>query len=157
MTYLATVINAPFLYVHGNHDAQILKNPPEGCICIDGKMIIYKGIRILGIGGSMKYNSDVLQFTEKEMTTRVLKLLPKVLLYKGFDILVTHAGAYKIGDLEDQCHKGFSVFNKLLNKFKPKYFFHGHSHLNYDLKNNRIIELDNTKVVNAYEYYVVNY
>lgn len=157
MSFLATVINAPFLYVHGNHDISLLNEPPEGCECIDGKLLVVKGLRILGLGGSMKYNGDIFQFTKNEMNKRILKLLPRILLNKGFDILVTHAGGFNLGDLDDPCHMGFSGFNRLIDRFKPKYFFHGHSHLNYDLKNSRIIECGETKIINAYDHFIVEY
>ena len=35
LSFLATFTKAPVLYVCGNHDSSYLKNPPDGCICID--------------------------------------------------------------------------------------------------------------------------
>lgn len=51
LSFLATYAKAPILYVHGNHDAVYDETPPEGCICIDGDIYVYNGIRILGLGG----------------------------------------------------------------------------------------------------------
>ncbi|MCU6707325.1 metallophosphoesterase family protein [Paenibacillus sp. J5C_2022] len=56
LSFLVTMINAPLFYVHGNHDISYKVHPPEGCECIDGKLIHFKGLRILGLGGSHRYN-----------------------------------------------------------------------------------------------------
>ena len=49
---------APVLYVHGNHDTSYEHIPPEGCTCIEDKIYTFKGVRILGLGGSMRYKSE---------------------------------------------------------------------------------------------------
>lgn len=71
LSFLTTMSGIDVLYVHGNHDTGYSVNPPEGCICIDDCLFIYKGIRILGLGGSMKYSSGKLQYTEKQMKKRI--------------------------------------------------------------------------------------
>ena len=55
LSFLATFTSAPVLYVHGNHDDKYERIPPEGCICIDDKIYVHEGVRILGLGGSMRY------------------------------------------------------------------------------------------------------
>ena len=67
LSFLATFTSAPVLYVHGNHDDKYERIPPEGCICIDDKLFVYEGIRILGLGGSMRYKPGVHQYTEWEI------------------------------------------------------------------------------------------
>lgn len=157
LSFLVTMIKAPLYYVPGNHNEKYLKSPPEGCESIDGKLVVYKGVRILGLGGSMRYNSaENYQYTEKEMKKRIFKLKAKLWWNKGFDILVTHSPSYGYGDGKDLCHIGFKCFNDLLNKYSPKYFFHGHQHLNYGLKP-RILQHGTTKIINAFEYYIVEY
>jgi len=156
LSFVVTMIKAPLFYVHGNHDVEYITNPPEGCECIDDKLVIYKGIRIVGLGGSKYYNSDIFQYTELQMEMRIAKLKPRIWWNKGFDILVTHAPAYSLGDGQDLCHKGFKAFNRLLDKYQPKYFFHGHVHLNYS-NMQRIIKYKNTTIINAYNYYIVEY
>ncbi|MDE6780775.1 MAG: metallophosphoesterase, partial [Ruminococcus sp.] len=89
LTFLATMTNTDVMYVHGNHDDGYLKKPPEGCICIDDKIINYNGIRIFGLGGSMRYGNGHFQFTEKEMHRRIRKRCLDLLKNKGFDILLT--------------------------------------------------------------------
>lgn len=156
LTFLVTMINVPLLYVPGNHDTRYIKNPPGGCESIDGKFINFKGIRIVGFGGSYCYNNKEYQYTEKQMKDRISKLWLKLWLNKGFDILVSHAPAYELGDGSDLCHKGFLSFRRLLDKYSPKFFFHGHQHLNY-AHNSRIIKYKNTTIVNSYGYHIIEY
>lgn len=54
--FLTTVLNRPLLYVHGNHDDSYDRFPPEGCDCVDDKLVVINGLRIVGLGGSMLYN-----------------------------------------------------------------------------------------------------
>jgi uncharacterized protein len=157
LSFLVTMIKAPLLYVPGNHNDSYLHNPPEGCESIDGKIVNYKGIRIMGLGGSKRYNIGNYQYTEKEMNRRILKLQPKIWWNKGVDILVTHSPAFKLGDGEDRCHEGFKTFYKVLDKYSPKYFIHGHQHLNYGFQPERIRHYKDTKVINAYEYFILDY
>ena len=56
LSFLTTFAAAPVLYVHGNHDEKYDRIPPEGCICIDDKIYEFEGLRILGLGGSMRYS-----------------------------------------------------------------------------------------------------
>ena len=41
------------------------------------------------------------QYTERKMRARIRRLWWKLWRHKGFDILVTHAPAYKLNDMED--------------------------------------------------------
>lgn len=156
LSFLVTMINVPLYYVHGNHDDIYLEKPPEGCYCIDDKVAKYKGVKILGLGGSIRYSNGVFQYTEKEMNRRILRLKPYLYFTRGFDILVTHAPARGLGDGDDYCHQGFKSFNKLIDRFSPKYHFHGHQHLNYKVQE-RVLKYNNTTIVNGYGYYILEY
>ena len=156
LSFLATFTKAPVIYVHGNHDGCYERTPPDGCICIDEMLYKYRGLRILGLGGAMKYRPGPHMYSQKEMKKRVKKLRWKLLFNKGFDILVTHAPAYRFNDGDDMPHTGFEVFIKLLDKYKPKYFFHGHVHATYGGRYKRTSSYKDTQVVNAYEKYIVD-
>jgi Icc-related predicted phosphoesterase len=131
LSFLATLSTVPVLYVHGNHDEKYRNNPPEGCICIENRIYVHKGVRILGLGGSMRYSSGTYQYTERQMKQRAAKLRFHLLRRRGFDILVTHAPAYQLNDGRDLPHQGFQIFRTLIEKYRPKYFLHGHVHLSY--------------------------
>ena len=154
LEFIATMINAPLLYVNGNHDVKYLQEPPAGCIPIDDKIFVYENLRILGLGGSIEYNKGPFQYTQKQMKKRIAKLRLKLWKNKGFDILVSHAPAKGMGDGKDLCHQGFEVFIDILNKYSPKYFFHGHQHLNYG-EGERKMVYNTTTIINAYKYHII--
>lgn len=156
LIYLVTMMNVPLYYVHGNHDSSYLQNPPEGCDDIDDKIIKYRDLRIAGLGGSQRYKPGPFQYTEKEMKKRAGKLKRKIWLHKGLDILVSHAPATGLGDGEDLCHKGFDTLKELIDKYQPKYFIHGHQHLNYT-QAPRIINYNETTIINSYNYHIFEY
>ena len=155
LSFLSTMLPIPVLYVHGNHDDKYDRNPPEGCICIEDSVFEYKGVRFLGLGGSNRYKPGVNQYTEKQMAKRIKKLRWKLFRSKGFDVLVTHSPAKGFHDDVDECHKGFDAFYGLIDKYKPKYFVHGHVHLNYGRQFVREDMIGETKVINAFEKYII--
>lgn len=155
LSFLSTMLPVPVLYVHGNHDDKYDRNPPEGCICIEDRVFEYKGVRFLGLGGSNRYKPGVNQYTEKQMAKRIKKLRWKLFRSKGFDVLVTHSPAKGFHDDVDECHKGFDAFYGLIDKYKPKYFVHGHVHFNYGRQFVREDMIGETKVINAFEKYII--
>ncbi len=157
LSFLATFVAVPVLYVHGNHDKMYEKTPPEGCICIDDKIYVHDGVRIVGLGGSMRYSEGPYQYTEWQMKQRVARLRFQLFRKRGFDILVTHAPAYQLNDGRDLPHQGFQVFLNLIEKYKPKYFLHGHVHLSYGRNHKRYDKYRDTHVINAYERCIFDY
>ena len=155
LSFLTTMTSLPVLYVRGNHDDKYENHPPEGCICIEDDIFEFQGVRFLGLGGSYRYKKGGNQFTEKEMKDRVRRLWFKLLTKRGFDVLVTHAPAYGVNDGEDLAHRGFETFVKLIRKYNPKYFAHGHVHMNYGRQYPREDLLGETKVINSYISYIV--
>ena len=156
LSFLVTMGRSPLMYVHGNHDARYSINPPEGCDCIDDKLVIYKGLRILGLGGCRRYCSSAYQYTEKQMRRRIRKLRAAVKLAGGVDVVVTHAAPQGVGDAQDFAHRGFEAFLELIETWKPKYLLHGHVHLNYETGLQRIHEYAGTKIINCCERYVLD-
>lgn len=155
LSFLVTLTRVPLLYVHGNHDGIYEKRPPEGCDCIEDKLIVYKGLRILGLGGSQRYSPGPHQYTEREMRWRIFKLKWKIRKHKGVDIVVSHAPLAGVGDGDDYCHRGFEAFLRFVDKYHPKYWLHGHMHLNYGIDKTRVREYGGTKVINVSERYAL--
>ncbi len=150
LSFLTCFTNAPIVYVHGNHDGRYEKEPPEGCIPCEGRLIVVNGLRILGLGGCMRYNRGPHQYTEGQMARRVLRLLPAILWHRGFDVLLTHAPALGQGDDEDLAHRGFAVFLRLMERFRPALMAHGHVHQNYRFDFRRERRLGETRIVNGF-------
>ena len=155
LSFLATYAKCPVLYVHGNHDACYEDTPPDGCICIDDDVFVYQGVRIVGLGGSMCYNFGTYQYTEKQMERRMNKLWFKIQRYRGIDIFVAHSPMRGYGDGDDLPHRGFECFNRFIDYYQPKYFFHGHVHISYGRQYKRKYEYNNTTVVNGFERYII--
>ncbi len=132
LSFLTCFTNAPVIYVHGNHDDAYEKKPPEGCLCADGKILMVRGVRILGLGGSFRYRSDgINMYTEAEMASRIASLRRKLNAAGGFDILLTHAPVRGLGDEDHPSHRGFECFGSLLDKYCPAVMVHGHMHQAY--------------------------
>lgn len=153
LTFLVTMAKCPVLYVHGNHDTGYAAHPPEGCDCIDDHLVIYNGLRIIGLGGCRKYHPGPYQYTEREMRRRIWKLKWAIWLAGGVDIVVSHAPAKGLGDDEDPAHWGFEALRDLLEEYKPKYLFHGHVHTRYGFQRPRTLQFGETTIVNACERY----
>ena len=156
LSFIVTMARVPVMYVHGNHDTIYSKRPPEGCDCIDGQLVVYKGLRILGLGGSYRYRPSAHQYTEKQMRWRMFKLLLQIWRHKGVDLVVTHAPPRGVGDDNDLAHRGFETFLKLIDKFHPAYLLHGHVHMCYGTERIREREYHGTKVINVCERYTVD-
>ena len=155
LSFLATFAHCPVLYVHGNHDGYYEKDPPLDCQCIDGMYYEYQGLRIVGLGGSMRYKNGPHQYTDLQMGFRAKKLTPKLFFKKGFDILLTHAPGKDMVPCTDLAHTGFQTFNRLLDKNQPALHCHGHTHLNYGRSIQREQMYGSTRVINGYERYIV--
>lgn len=155
LDFLQTMTNSTLLYVRGNHDEAYDRKPPPGGICIDDKIYDFCGLRIMGLGGSMRYKPGPCMFTEREMQKRGMKLKSRAELMNGFDILVTHAPAKGFGDMEDMPHQGFEAFNELLNKYHPRYMLHGHVHKQYGHFQRSRVHPSGTVIINACGYYIL--
>ena len=137
LEFLVTMLNAPLVYVRGNHDGGYDSKPPRGCIHADGCIVEAAGLRILGLGGSMRYRpGEPDMYTESEMRRRLIPVYARLLMDRikgreGFDILLTHAPCKGYGDQEDLPHRGFDCFNTLLNRYRPKLQCYGHVHQEY--------------------------
>lgn len=155
LSFLVTMGRCPVLYVHGNHDTGYDRYPPEGCDCIDDSIVVYNGIRILGLGGCLRYHPGEYQYSDDQMRHRIRRLRRKLKRLGGVDIVVTHAPPKGVGDRDDPAHWGFEAFRELMEEFKPAYLLHGHVHLSYGADNTRLRQWGDTQVINVSERYVL--
>ena len=124
-------------------------------MCIDDKLVVCKGLRILGLGGSYRYRPGKYMYTERDMRRRIRRLWFSLWRHKGIDILVTHTLARGVNDLDDLPHRGFSCFLKLLEKYEPRYFIHGHIHREYGIDIPQKSSYGKTTVINACDHFVI--
>ena len=156
LSFVVTMARSPVMYVHGNHDTGYAVTEPEGCDCIDGEIVEYRGLRILGLGGCLWYRPGDHQYSEKDMRKRIRKLRWKIAKYGGVDIIVTHAPPRGVGDGDDRAHQGFECFLELIDTYQPRYLLHGHVHASYSMKLQREREYHGTKVINVCEKYILD-
>ncbi len=153
LEYVVCQLNVPLVYVAGNHDPDDYRVP--GGIDIDGRTARVGGLTVVGLGGSQRYKDDGRhQYTEAEMHTRLIPVLPRLLLRRwrtghGVDLLVTHAPPRGIHDEADTTHRGFLAFRRLVRAIRPRLMIHGHLHIYADLRP-RDTWLDGCRILNVY-------
>ena len=170
LDFLVSTLNVPLVYVPGNHDPDLrpavptldgteawdLKTlGPAGCDNVDGRVVDAAGLRIAGLGGSIRYNRGPNQYTESQMWWRAFWLELRVRLGalrdgRRLDILLTHSPPLGVGDGFDPAHRGFAAFHGLVRRLKPKLLVHGHLHPYQGEVRDR--ELGSTRVINAVGY-----
>lgn len=157
MEFVISMLNVPCFYVPGNHDGGFLTDPPPGWQSLDGRIVDHEGITLMGLGGSMDYNGGPYQYSEIEMRQRMFKLRSSLWFHRNpIDIFVTHAPAYQLGDMADRPHQGFRLFREVLDQYRPKFFLHGHVHLNYGyMKRER--EYGETRIINGFEHHLFDF
>ena len=156
LSFLVTMGRAPLLYVHGNHDGLYEAKPPEGCDCIDDALVEYNGLRILGLGGCLRYHEGPHQYTERQMRRRIAKLAFALWKSGGVDIVVTHAPPRGLGDRDDPAHRGFEALRKFIERRHPAFLLHGHVHLRYDHSLPREQHFGDTRIINVSERFVLD-
>ena len=167
LDFLTSAIDAPLVYVRGNHDGgpqyaadgRVWRDV-RGGVDIHGKVVTRKGLILAGLQGSMRYKAHAdYMYTEAEMRRVVAQLVPRLLwnrqrFGRALDILVTHSPAFGIHDRPDLPHTGFKVFLSFLRLFKPRYHLHGHIHI-YRQDEVAQTQFEETTVVNVYPYRVI--
>jgi Icc-related predicted phosphoesterase len=147
LEYLVSRLDVPVLYVPGNHDPSVAPDDspwsslqqeprvprPEGCDNVDGRVVEVRGLRIAGLGGSLRYKEGPNQYTQAQMRWRALSLEFRIRLKRAragskLDILLTHAPPFGFGGAEDAAHVGFAAFLRIIRDLKPRLVIHGHVH-----------------------------
>ena len=137
----------PLVFVPGNHDPdlrtsespwtalrrQVPSIGPLGADNADGRVIDAAGIRIAGLGGSIRYNRGPNQYTQAQMRFRGLRLGLRIRLKpkrggSKLDVLLTHAPPFGWSLSQDVAHTGFIAFHQLVSDLAPKVLIHGHVH-----------------------------
>ena len=172
LEYLVTIANVPLAYVPGNHDPDPKPEPPEnplrpgylnlevdppllgpgGGTPLDGKVLDHAGLRLAGLGGSLRYSGGPHQYTEAQMRRRALKLEARARARRmrdgrGIDLLVSHIPPLGAGDRDDPAHRGSKSLWRLIKVLRPKVLVHGHIHPHGEATPDRVVE--GTSIVNA--------
>jgi Icc-related predicted phosphoesterase len=97
---------------------------PAGCENIDGRVVEVRGLRIAGLGGSLRYKAGPNQYSQGQAGRRALRLevrirLKRVRNGRKLDILLTHAPPYGLAEAHDSAHVGFVASLRLIQHFQP--------------------------------------
>jgi Icc-related predicted phosphoesterase len=150
LEFLANTLDKPCVFVPGNHDPDLsgytrhsglsFKDGfpvawpgPVGGVNADGTVVDIGGLRVAGLGGSIRYNDGPNQWTERQQARRARKLVRLAERKRrrdgrGVDVLLTHAPPRGLGDREDLPHQGFECLHWTIERLRPKWLLHGHIH-----------------------------
>ena len=148
LEYIVSRLDVPLVFVPGNHDPDLgpgdnrwlplsVDEPqvgPPGCINADGRVVDVAGLRVAGLGGSVRYRPGPNQYTQSEMRWRALRLELQLRLRPAksgsrLDVLITHAPPDVVDRPDtDRAHRGFRAFNRLVRNASPRAHVHGHVH-----------------------------
>ena len=169
LDFLTSAIDAPLVYVRGNHDdaPQYGADGKEwrgvrGGVNIHGRMSVRRGLILAGLQGSMRYKAHAdYMYSESEMRVVVAQMVPRLLwnrqrVGRALDVLVTHSPPFGIHDRPDLPHTGFKVFLSFLRMFKPRYLLHGHIHV---YRQDEIVSSNygDTTILNVYPYRMIDF
>lgn len=168
LEHLRTEAEVPLLYVHGNHDPSPFRtnisaylpaeysaqSPPHvvGCVNLENRWDDECGLRVAGLGGSIRYNDGANQYTQAEMRGRVRRLTRRTRIRRwrdgrSVDVVIAHSPPLDCGDGDDGPHRGFSAFHRLIEQLEPRLMLHGHIHPHGKSRPDRTI--GRTRIVNV--------
>jgi Icc-related predicted phosphoesterase len=144
---LATLYAAPLVFVRGNHDPPDRKGdyPPDAEI--DGRVVTERGLLIAGLEGCIRYSGGPHQYTERQMTAKVLALRFR-LRGRRPDVLITHGPPAGINEGSDPPHRGLRAVRRAVEWMHPRLLLHGHVHP-YGRDTPRESQLGETRVINV--------
>lgn len=151
LEYLLDRLSVPLVYVPGNHDPDVSgrrvsraglvlraglpsSDPgPAGADNADGGVLDAAGLRIAGLGGSLRYRKGPNQWSQEQMARRGRRLVRRAHRLRrrdgrGVDVLLTHAPPLGCGDGDDPPHHGFAALHDVVAALSPRLLLHGHIH-----------------------------
>jgi 3',5'-cyclic AMP phosphodiesterase CpdA len=157
LEFILTTLSVPLIFVPGNHDPDLRGRPldgdiigltktgfkrnwetdppgPPGGLNADCRIVDEAGVRIAGLGGSVRYSRGPNQYTQRQMRARALRLelrdrWQRATNGRSVDVLIAHSPPAGLGDdPDDPAHRGFEAFHRLIKTLSPRLFLHGHVH-----------------------------
>jgi hypothetical protein len=129
--FIADAINAPIVYIRGNHDTNERWSHSDCCPEASESTAVRRlsGLPLAGLtwpghGGPHAVRS------EGKAWSQVLRLATRRLGRSGPVIVFSHVPPFGAGDLPDgEYHRGFRGYRWLLERLQPPLWLHGHTPL----------------------------
>lgn len=176
LEYLVSTLDVPAVFVPGNHDPAVpvvresraglpmraglpTAGPrPAGFTNADRHVVDAAGLRLAGLGGSVRYRPGPNQYTQRELArrARALRCRAKWRRWRdgrGVDVVLTHSPPAGVGDEDDPPHRGFLALHDLVERLRPTLLLHGHIHPHGVPRPDRM--LGDTRVCNVVGYRVI--
>lgn len=125
--------------VRGNHDPDAPF--PVGVVDLHLQVVEFEGVRFGGFNGCWRYKPRGNHLWSQSEVRSFLADLPAV------DVFVAHNSPQGIHECDDDVHQGFEAFREYVERARPRYFLHGHQHVN------AITKLGDTDVIGVYGEY----
>ena len=137
LEFVASCVDAPMVFVPGNHDPAIQRprwgtfaeydatgasssDPrPHGATNADQTVVEAAGLRIAGLGGCVRYKAGPHQYTQRQYDGRARRLLRRARKGGPVDVLLTHAPPLGLGDGDDQPHEGIQALHTVIERLQP--------------------------------------
>ena len=110
--------------VKGNHDGA--GSFPAPIIDLHLRTESFSGLTFGGFRGSWKYKPRGYFLFDQDEAESLLAAFPPV------DVFVAHNSPRHVHDKEDDVHVGFEAFVSYIHRVKPRFFIHGHQHINQE-------------------------
>lgn len=112
------------LAVKGNHDSSAPFEAPIFDLHLRNYTV--RGVTFCGFCGAWKYKpKGNYLFEQSEVETMMAAFSPVT-------VFVAHNSPRLIHDRDDDVHTGFTAFNSYIARTHPRWFLHGHQHLNVE-------------------------
>jgi Icc-related predicted phosphoesterase len=124
MVFKAIEVYQPLnvLAVRGNHDDdQPFQKPIQD---LHLQVTEINGWLFSGFNGSWKYKEQGPYLYTQEQASRLLNRYPSV------DIFISHNSPLGVHERDNHTHQGFNILMEYIERVQPRYFFHGHQHIN---------------------------
>ena len=110
------------LAVRGNHDPD--EPFPKPIKDLHLQVTEINGLLFAGFNGCWKYKEKGPYLYPQDQASRLLNKFPTV------DVFIAHNSPRGIHERDKDIHQGFDVFREYIERVQPRYFFHGHQHVN---------------------------
>ena len=177
LEYLANALDRPLVFVPGNHDVDLsgysnvrglwtkagvpVRWPgPTGAVNADERVVDVAGLRIAGLGGSIRYNKGPNQWTERQQARRARRVSRlagwrRLRDGRGVDVLLTHSPPLRLRRRTGRAAPGFRLPARRWSRgCGRRLMLHGHIHPHGEPKPDR--HLGDTRVVNVVGYKVLD-